>query len=234
MSLVRRAVGQEPREQLIAQPRRCDTGRHQRFAQLSTCVAGAQPIQIMRCGPGHRSGQAGLTKHRATRGPGRGGGTRQFIHRCHAVSSPAIWSNALAADATPWRRRHNHCRVRFSPVPGTRLVLECAREPSRRATSVFAHIPWSKRSRARVERASGLRGGGRGLRQDGAAGQGQAGQHTVSVGEDKVVAGLIKDPVDREGPSRGRVEEQVPGQGRSVPPSPRPKRASHAHWLAGW
>jgi len=66
MSLVRRTVGQEPREQLIAQPRRCNTGRHQRFAQVPACVAGAQPIQIMRCGPGHRTCQAGLTEHQGS------------------------------------------------------------------------------------------------------------------------------------------------------------------------
>ena len=61
----------------------------------ATWQEGAQTIQITRCGPGHRPGQAGLTEHRAARSPRRGGGRRQFIHRCHAFSSPAIWSNVL-------------------------------------------------------------------------------------------------------------------------------------------
>ena len=91
-----RAVGQKPGEQLIAQPWRGGAGRHQRLVQPSACVAGAQPIQIMRRGPGRRPGQAGLAEHRAARSPGRGVGTRQFIHRCHAFSSPAIWSNLLS------------------------------------------------------------------------------------------------------------------------------------------
>jgi alkanesulfonate monooxygenase SsuD/methylene tetrahydromethanopterin reductase-like flavin-dependent oxidoreductase (luciferase family) len=44
------------------------------------------------------------------RGPRRGAGTRQFVHRCHAFSSPAIWSNVfvgtpeqLADHATAWQ-----------------------------------------------------------------------------------------------------------------------------------
>ena len=108
INLLRRAIGQKPGEQLIAQPWRCHAGRHQRFAQLSASVAGAQPIQIIRSGPGHRPGQASLAEHRAAPGPGRGAGTRQFIHRCHAFSSPAIWSNVLQASclATSASARH--------------------------------------------------------------------------------------------------------------------------------
>src|SRR5215467_9150962 len=57
----------------------------------------------MRRGPVHRPGQAGLAEHRAAPGPGRGAGTRAFIHRCHAFSSPAIWSNVLQASCLATR-----------------------------------------------------------------------------------------------------------------------------------
>ena len=80
MSLMRCAVGQEPGESSL--PSRGDaTPVGTSGCPAAGCVPGSQPVKILRCGPGHRPGQAGLTEHRATRGPRRGIGTRQFIHR---------------------------------------------------------------------------------------------------------------------------------------------------------
>ena len=118
VNLLRRAVGQKPGEQLIAQPRRCHAGRHQRPARPSAWVAGPQPIQIIRCGPVHRPRQAGLAEHRAAPGPGRSVGTRPFIHRCHAFSSPTIWSNLLQARCLATRSARWTSRSRAMPQAG--------------------------------------------------------------------------------------------------------------------
>ena len=72
MSLLRRAVGQKPGEQLIAQPRRCDTGRHQRFSQPSG--AWLARSRSRSCGVAQATGRAtprDLDRLRASHARGR-------------------------------------------------------------------------------------------------------------------------------------------------------------------